>query len=194
MEVTLRQPPPLGKELFLRTGDGGIELLDGESLVAQARPATLDLEVPAWPGFPEAEAAGERYVGHRHHPFPTCFVCGPRREQGLRIFAGSVQDGTVAALWRPGVELSDDRGDVSPEYLWCALDCPGAFAVDQHMENPRVLGRLTASITGRLPVGAPAGILGWSLGIERRKAFAGTAVFDSQGAVVARAKAVWIAI
>ncbi len=195
VEVTLRRPPPLGKELTIAEAeDGLLKLLDGDSLVAQARSAELELEVPPWPGFPKAESASQRYVGHRHHPFPTCFVCGPQRDHGLRIFAGAVDEGQVAAVWQPAPELADDQGWVRPEYLWCALDCPGAFAVDQHMENPRVLGRLTGTVVGRLPAGQPAGVLGWSLGLERRKAFAGTAVFDAQGSLVAKAKAVWIAI
>ena len=37
-------------------------------------------------------------------------------------------------------------------------------------------------------------VLGWSLGFERRKAFAGTAVFDAEGTLVACAQAIWIAI
>ena len=33
---------------------------------------------------------------------------------------------------------------------------------------------------------------GWRIGVERRKHFAGTAVFDLDGQLVARARAIWI--
>jgi hypothetical protein len=35
-------------------------------------------------------------------------------------------------------------------------------------------------------------VSGWRIEVERRKHFAGTAVFDAAGRLVARARAVWI--
>lgn len=198
VEVTLRQPPPLDREMEVRRADGSVELwADEVGLVAQACPSELELEVPSPPSWTQTEAAGAQYSGHQDHPFPTCFVCGPGREQrdGLAVFAGPVE-GTdlVAAPWIPAPDLGDAEGFVRPEFLWCALDCPGAFAVDQKMETPRVLGRLVGRVQGRLKVGEKVRVIGWSLGTERRKAFAGTALIDSQDTVVAVARAIWIAI
>ena len=100
----------------------------------------------------------------------------------------------MASSWRPSTELGDEEGNVRKEFIWCALDCPGAFSVDQNMENPRVLGRLVGEIYRPLPVEEKAVIMGWPLGYERRKAFAGTAVFNSRGELCAAARAIWIAL
>lgn len=197
VEVTLRLPPPLGQTLEIRRKDDLVELRAGEELVAEARPAELSLDVPPAPTWEQTLAAAERYSGHQDHPFATCFVCGPGRPEsdGLAVFAGPVE-GTelVAAPWIPAPDLGDSEGYVQPEYLWCALDCPGAFAVDQKMETPRVLGRLVGRLMGRIKVGEQIRVVGWSLGMERRKAFAGTALIDSQDKVVAVARAIWIAL
>jgi hypothetical protein len=47
-EVSLRVPPPLERQLALeRIGDGRVLLRDGEVVVADARPAALELYPPA---------------------------------------------------------------------------------------------------------------------------------------------------
>ena len=99
VEVTLRQPPPLGVPMSLDLDEQQLRLTQGQNLVAQAKVAGLDLEVPAWPGWEAAEEAEKHYVGHRHHPFPTCFVCGPGRDNGLGIFAGPLGPDRVTAIW-----------------------------------------------------------------------------------------------
>lgn len=193
VEVTLRLPPPLEQEMELREH----RLYYGEKLVAEAKETTLELAVPTPPPISSARQAGEHYFGLHDHPFPTCFVCGSARQSGdgLRVFAGPVPGrDLVAAVWTPTAELGGSNGVVRPEYLWCALDCPGAWSVDQKMESPRLLGRLTAKIERSLPVMQPAIVVGWPMGQEGRKAFAGTAVFDASGDLVASAKAVWIAV
>ena len=193
VQITLRLPPPLDVEMEVRREGEKVELYAGEALVAEAVPGELELEVPNGPDFAQAQEASNKYIGHRHHPFPTCFVCGPARDDGLGIFAGPLGD-QVASSWVPSAELGDEEGHVRDEYIWCALDCPGAFSVDQNMENPRVLGRLVGEIYRPLRVEERAVILGWPLGFERRKAFAGTAVFNSRGELCAAAKAIWIAL
>ena len=197
VEVTLRVPPPLDHELDVRTSEEATELLDGETLIAQAKPGELELELPEIPEWEQVVEASSRYSGHQDHPFPTCFVCGPDRapEDGLNIFAGPVENTEiVAAPWVPHSGLGDDEGLVKEEFLWCALDCPGAFAVDQKMETPMVLGRLRAQVFSRPKVGEKIRVIGWSLGTERRKSFAGTALVDSHGKVCAVGRAIWISL
>jgi len=197
VEVTLRLPPPLDKDLDLRREGGVVELLDGDQTVAVAKPGELDMEIPEPPTWAQTLAASERYAGHSDHPFPHCFVCGPGRDpgDGLRIFAGPVEGSElVASSWIPAPELGDAEGVVRPEFLWCALDCPGAFAVDQGTFQPRVLGRFTAQVFHRPKVEEQLRVIGWPLGTQRRKAFAGTAVVDSSDRVCAAARAVWIAL
>jgi hypothetical protein len=57
-----------------------------------------------------------------------------------------------------------------------------------------LLGRLTARID-RLPeIGERLVAIGWPIGVEGRKHYAGSALFDDDGAEVAAAAATWIEI
>jgi hypothetical protein len=186
-EVTLRVPPPLERELdVVRVGER-VEVKDGETLVAEGAPSSVDVEVPALVSPAEAEAASARYAGFAHHAYPTCFTCGPQREDGLGIFAGPVtgRDGLVAATWTPEEEPA-------PEVVWAALDCPSGWAVDDFQREGVLLGRLAARVD-RLP--APREehvVLGWRIGEERRKRYAGSALLTADGEVLARSRSTWI--
>lgn len=197
VEVTLKRPPPLEREMQLVRTPQGVALLDGEATVAEGRRSTLDLEPPACPGLAAATEAAARYHGLVAHAFPSCFVCGTGREpgDGLRIFAGDARaDGLVACPWKPGPELADAEGRVRAEFVWAALDCPGAWAWLEELERPLVLGRLTAALEVPLQAGRPYIVGGWRLGREGRKHGAGTAVWSADGTVCARALATWIEI
>jgi len=197
VEVTLRRPPPLDRALVVLHSLDGLVLMDGEAPVAEARPARLDLEPPPCPGLSAAAEAVGRYHGHEEHAFPTCFVCGPARApgDGLRIFAGEVADHElVACPWRPGAELAGNDGRVRTEFAWAALDCPGAWAWLETLENPLVLGRLTAVIDAPIVAGRLHIVGGWRLGHEGRKYYSGTAIWRADGTVCARARATWIEI
>ena len=186
VEVTLRQPPPLDRSLVVMQEDDRTRLLDGEFLVADAVAADLDLEVPTAIPWDDAVAASAEYVGFEEHAFPECFVCGPAREpgDGLRVFAGPVTDGLVAAPWI--------AREVAPEIVWAAIDCPGAFAVGVSARGETVLGRMTARVV-HLPVeGERCVSIGWLLGEEGRKLYAGTALFAETGELFALARQTWI--
>ncbi len=188
VEVTLRRPPPLDRPLLVVRQDGSVVLLDGELLVAEARAADLDLEVPNAVSWDAAVAASAGYVGFEEHAFPECFVCGPAREpgDGLRIFAGAVEGlaGVVAAPWT--------AREVAPEIVWSAIDCPGAFAVGFSARGETVLGRMTARIA-RLPTeGERCVSLAWPLGEDGRKLYAGSALFAETGELLALARQTWI--
>ena len=45
-EVSLRAPPPLERELSVERADGAVLVSDGDTLVAEARPAEGELELP----------------------------------------------------------------------------------------------------------------------------------------------------
>jgi hypothetical protein len=193
--VTLRLPPPLDRPLTL-SGDGEqSRLTDGENIVGEATRSTLDLEVPEAPSLELAVEASRRYAGFEAHPFPGCFVCGPERApgDGLRIFPGRV--GTtdiVAAPWTPEESLRGADGTVDRRYVWAALDCPSYFGLP--CAPLALLGRLTASIEGLPEVGEPLVAFGWPIEVEGRKSFAGSALANRDGEVVARAAATWIEI
>lgn len=203
--VRLRIPPPLDTPLEVRRQDGVLGLFyhgeDGEVMVASARPATLDLDIPQAPDFATAQAASRRYRGFINHFYPGCFVCGPLREagDGLRIFAGPVEtgsgpEGMVVAAWIPDDSLADDSGFVAPEYLWAALDCPGAYAFPEPQQGALLLGELAVSIKGRVSVGEQCVLIGWEADRQGRKHFTGTALFGAAGSCRAVGYATWFEV
>lgn len=194
--VTLRKPPPLDKSMQVEKKEGKVELYDGDTLIAEVIPTKLDLDIPEPPSMAEAEDAVSRYDGFREHPFETCFVCGPKREEGdgLRIFTGPLKDRQmVAAPWIPDASLANDEGIVKPEFVWAALDCPGAYAIPDKPPTV-VLGRITGELFQSIKVGEKCRVIGWSLGADGRKHFSGTAVYNESGQLCGAAKAIWFAI
>jgi hypothetical protein len=189
-EVTLRLPPPLETPLRVEREGAEVRVLDDGRLVAEARPARLALAPPEPVPF---ELAAERAAAEpddARHPFPECFVCGPARAPGdaLRLKPVAVGGGRVAAVWLPTAEQAGRR-----ELVWAALDCPGAFAVDPQFERGvSVLGRLNAHVERTPEAGERCVVVGWPLGEEGRKRFAGTAVFGDGGRLLGLARATWI--
>jgi hypothetical protein len=209
-QVTLRRPPPLGEPLaVVRDGNGGgergaaVRLLDGDELVAEAEPAASDPagRPPRFVPVDEARAAIEgSFFTSDAHPFPTCFVCGPRREDGdgLRIFPGWIEErGLFAAPWRPDESLAGEGGSVPDEVVWSALDCPtSAPGMNRPGPDgkvlPIVLGRLTADLREPVRAGEDHVVASWELGREGRKREAGAVLWDARGRVLASARALWI--
>ena len=190
-EVTLRRPPPLDTPLRVEGG----EVYDGEHLVASAADlpdGAGDVTPPEFPGYDAARAAQARYAGLRDHPFPTCYVCGPARDDGLRIFPGPVGDGHVAATWTP---RAGAEGTVPDEEVWAALDCPGAWGLIQTEEAPIVLGRLAVRIDRTVHPGQPHVVTGWRAAPrDGRKHYAGSALYDAAGTLLATGRATWVAL
>jgi hypothetical protein len=126
-------------------------------------------------------------------------VCGPERAagDGLRIFPGPIgSESVVASPWVPDTTLANDSGRIHAEYLWAALDCPGYFAVTPLLESGKtaVLGELCARIDAAVEQNANYVVIGWSLGREGRKHYAGSAILSATGDAVAMARAVWIEV
>jgi hypothetical protein len=187
VEVTLRRPPPLDRELEVVREDGRVEIRDGDAVVAEAERASVDVEVPEPIPVEAAETASTRYQGFVHHAYNTCFVCGPKREDGLRVYAGPVEGrpGLLAAPWTPGE-------DVGPELVWAALDCPSGWAVDDFQREGVLLGRMAAEIDLLPAPGEPHVVLGWRIGEDGRKRYAGSALLTADGEVLARARSTWL--
>ncbi|GAA4717614.1 hypothetical protein [Phytohabitans rumicis] len=182
-EVTLRRPPPLDTPLSVV--DGQVRAPDG-AVVAELAPAgTIDVAVLPIE-YAQAVDASRRYPGFTAHPFPTCYVCGPERLDGLRIFAGRIEDGTTAAPWTV-------PADVSPATVSAALDCPGGWSVIES-GRPYVLGRIAVHLN-RMPVpGDECVVRGALAGVEGRKALVHSTLYGPDGAELARARATWVAI
>jgi hypothetical protein len=196
VEVTLRRPPPLNVQMRLsHLLDGHASLDDGDGVIAEAVESQLELEIPPRPSILEVEQVAP-ILGPQDHPFPGCFVCGPERgtRDGLRIFAGLViGKRLVAGTWRPDVSLLDDEAKwVRPEFVWAALDCPGGWALLAFGGlGTLLLGRFTARLLLPVSVGDRYIVIGWPIGGDGKREWAGSALFTETGDLVAYAKAIW---
>lgn len=199
VQVTLRRPTPLDVPLELEALDGGRHRLrQGEDVIADAEPSTLSLDVPPAPSVDQARAAEAGSPSH-YEPdgvHPICFGCGTRTPEGegLRIFVGPLDvDGheMVAGVWRPDASLAGPDGVVDTTWVLAALDCPGAFAFIARGTKAGLLGRIVFEQHAEVRAGADHVVTGWQIGGEGRKLFAGTALFDGDGRLLAAARATW---
>ena len=120
------------------------------------------------------------------------------RQYGLRIFAGPVaQRDVFAAPWTPALDLARaDEGELPPEIVWAALDCPTSIPVanDPGVEEfkPIVLARLAAIIRAPVRAGETYTIVSWPIAFDGRKRHAGAALYAPSGEVLAVSRALWI--
>jgi hypothetical protein len=181
VEVTLRRPPPLDVPLTVEDG----RVTDGDVLIAEYEPAEVTLDLPSPPRWEEAVEAQRPDVNSL---FPHCFVCGFRRapDEGLHIHPGPARaDGLVAAPWVP---RPDTEGE---EFVWCALDCPGAYACGLTSRGTLLLGRFAATVLRVPRAGERCVVAGWQLAADGRKLDAGTALWAG-GELLGYARATWI--
>lgn len=199
VQVTLRRPTPLDTPLVLERGDDGRgELRHGDDLIADAESTTLTLAVPNPPSAQAAAASEDGSPSHRNGRgvHPTCFGCGVGREPGdaLRIAAGPIDvDGVaqVAAAWLPGPAFAGDDGNVTPQFVVAALDCPGAFAFLIDNQPAGLLGRIVFEQHHPVPADVTHIVTGWQIGVDGRKFLAGTALSAPDGTLLAAARATW---
>ncbi len=194
-EVTLRAPPPLDKPLQVQRRDQGIVLLD-DVLIAEALPAAASVDVPEPVSLDAASRAASRYPWRDQHPYPTCFVCGPRRVpgDGLRIFPGPVDDRSLyAAPWIPDSSLADAQGNVRDEFVWGALDCPSGIVTDLFGSVGLILlGRLAADLRHPVAADVPHVVQAWPISRDGRKLNTASALYSAEGRLCAVARALWI--
>ena len=131
---------------------------------------------------PRSRRGGD--AGFVHHRFPTCFVCGTARDDGLRIYP--VASGTARSSpprWTPE---SDD-----PLLVWAVLDCPSALAIESvdHRAQIVVLASLTVELRERPRAGERHVVAAWPVGSDGRKHHSASALYDATGRVLAVADA-----
>ena len=191
VEVTLWKPPLLGRSLHLQPADDGFVLMDDDEIVAEAAPASMDVTAPPAPSFEAAVQASKSYRGFETHPLPHCFVCGTSRPDGMQIYPGPVADRQmVASPWIPDASVSPDGKNIPDEFIWSALDCPGAFAIEGY--QTRLLGRLTARIVDKVNVSDRTIVAGWPIANAGRKSTAGTVLYAEDGSIIGVGRAIWI--
>lgn len=182
--VRLHRPPPLDTELSVQHEDG-VRVLHGDDVIATAQRDSVG-EVVAPVSHAEAVSASKAYYGFVEHPFPTCFVCGPERQDGLRIFPGRMPDGRTAAPF----EVPED---VSPAMVWASLDCPSGWAVPLE-SRPYVLGEIAVRVDALPEPGDTCVVVAERTGEDGRKGFARSTLYSPTGAVLATARATWVAL
>ena len=201
MEVSLHRPPPLERPLTLEVDGEGAKLLDGQDVVATARPARPPDPGPTVPieEVRRAVAVLDLDQYRAQHAYPGCFTCGPAREpgDGLRLFpAPTPLEGVFVAEWTPHDSMSDGTGFVGLPVIWAALDCPGGISwlgSDPELP-PVVLGRLAASIRRRPAVGEALIATGWTKEADGRKRTAGSSLRSQDGELIAAGHATWIVL
>ena len=186
VEVTLRLPPPLERPLAVERDNDAVRLLDGDALVAEARPAPVEVEPPAPVSVHDAEEARKSHVRDSSPDFRECYVCGIR-EDGLKISVGPVVG--REPLHASPIALPESAA----ELVWAAIDCPGAYAVGTVGRGEVVLGRMTARVSRVPAAGEQCVVASWPFGEDGRKLLAGTALFTPDGELLALARQTWIA-
>jgi hypothetical protein len=208
IEIRARDGVPLDRPLVVRAGAVGAEVYDGATLIARASGERLAVTAPAPPALAVAREVSRRFEalleeGSVHHAFPECFVCGPRRAagDGMRLFPGprpgdGAERGQVrVAGWRPDASLLDPAGRLRPEFVWSALDCPGGWA----LPGPTNTGTLQVEIREPIDGGQELIVMGWReatpAGVRpgSRRRYAGSAMFDAGGRLLALGAAIWVA-
>lgn len=195
VSVRLHSPPPLETPLDVwQHSSSEWRIMHGEQIVAVATRVHVQAHVPKPPSYMDALVISTHYSGFKAHAFPTCFVCGPRREigDGLRIFPGKTANAQlVAAPWLPHAGLDDGSGKIKCEFIWAALDCPGYFASIVE-DRIALLGELAVHIDRSVHVEEPCVVIGWRILVEGRKHKVGTALFDEEGERCALGVATWV--
>lgn len=192
-EVSLRRPVPLDAPLSLvrGSGEGGppLQVMDGDVLVAEARPSEgLELTPPDPVGPNQARQAMAAYRAPSEGVFSHCFVCGRARADSLGVFAGEVPGrDLVASPWTPPAWTAGPDGNVRPELVWAVLDCPTYFASYLGAEL-----ELAFMVKDEVEIDAPVPseeehvLISWSLRVEGRKRWAASALLSAGGEVLAR--------
>lgn len=182
VEVTLRRPPPLQTPLTLEAGE--VRDPDG-CLIAQVTTVPAFDPVAKPVDLAAARMAAASYPGLVDHPFPGCYVCGPERADGLRIFPGPLSDGRMAAPFRV-----PEGADVVT--VWAALDCPGGWSVIAP-GRPYLLGRMSAVVLAPPQPGDECVVTGVCASVRGRKADVHSSLYAPDGSLLGYARATWIA-
>lgn len=198
VEVTLRAPPPLDTPYAVELDDDGALVASvagtvvGTARVLESEPDGV-VDVPAVPAHVAAQAE-QSYVGLDHHPFPTCWVCGPQRPDGYHLQPGMVDDRRTACTWQVSADAAGTpTGPVPASAVWAALDCPGGWATLAGGQVA-VLGRIAAAVRAVPVVGESCLVMGQVEGQDGRKVFTTTTVYRADGSPAATARSTWIAI
>ncbi|MEV6772282.1 PaaI family thioesterase [Nocardia sp. NPDC051030] len=166
-----------------------------DTLLVEATPAELTIDPLPAPSWSDAKRATETALTSPARVRTDCFGCGIDSPRGLRLFPWSVKERQlIVAAWTPDPTLGDEHGNLPPELVWSALDCPGGLAAWIYSGMGR--GALTAALTATqlrpIPAGADYISHAWPLHRDGRKHTVAVALSTSDGELCALAEALWI--
>jgi len=200
-QATLRAPIPLDESLQVNKSVDQLTITNGDTLIAEVERVEFDLDIPEHPAWEDVEAAAPSSYSFmdsimpifegRKGFHPICFCCGAEHEDGLEVFAAPVGD-QVAAIWNTREDWADEEGNIPESFLWAAMDCPGQFAYMAKGIITGMLGRITARVHKTVKAGETLMVTAWPITVEGKKHFAGSAVFDKSGNLIAETISVWI--
>ena len=208
-EATLRRRTPLDTPLKLAAAGGGMELRQGDVLIAEARAAALEVGPVPQVSFAAAEAAAAQPLSDpATNAFAQCFVCGCGRPRGdgLRLFPGPLDrdrprgEWTFATPWIPAPGLAGADGRVDPVFVWAALDCPAGMALAAaQLADPGeppvfLLGRQAVRIDALPWPGQRCIVATWPAGQEGRRHYAEGALLSEEGGTLAVTRSTWIEV
>lgn len=191
--VRISAPIPLETPLAV-SGDGDrLEARNGDTLILSARRNQVTLTPPPPPSLDAARKAAANPTSFGAGGPSTCFVCGRNRKpgEGLHIHCGRIDETHAASVWTPHRNFCDADGNVRPEYVWAALDCPGGFSLPLS-ETTYLLGEMTVRFHRPVPCGGEIIVHAWRAWSDGRKHFAGTALHATDGTLLAQADTLWI--
>jgi hypothetical protein len=117
---------------------------------------------------------------------------------GLRVFTGALPDRPelFASPWMPHDALAHDdgSGEVRPEFVWAALDCPTSAPILATLPEGRaaVLGTLAADVQRRPKVGERHVLMAWFAGSTDKVAHGGCVLLDERGQRLAISRGTWV--
>ncbi|MDP1873848.1 hypothetical protein [Phenylobacterium sp.] len=198
----LRAGVPLDTPVELVTGeDGAVSALGAEGQVLGVAKPARDDQIPPPPpspgvGVARAAAAASPFATRSLHR--GCFSCCIEREagEGLGVHVGQVpgaEAGVCAGLWVPHANFAAADGTMPDEITWGALDCSGSMAWWIKTGSPvGLLGTMSGEVLKAPKAGETYVIVASAGESEGRKFFAGVALYDADGDVVARSGQIWI--
>lgn len=199
--VRLLRPVALGVPLLVQRDAGGhVRVTDGAEVVAEARPLDGPTErpddgVPVAPTWAACLLARERHPGRGvRHLLSDCFVCGPKRRDGLGVTPGplAATPGLLAAPFAPPPDEANALGELPASLSWAALDCPSYPSALMAEGRIAVLGQLDAVVRRPARVGEHLRVVGWTIDRSGRKHRTGSAMLADDGSVVASGRSTWI--
>lgn len=199
--VRLRRPIPLDVDLQVEPVAGGWRCRHGDLVVLEAAPWVPDVPDTAPVTVEEAADARGRFpVAPEDHPVPSCFSCGLQPDS-MRVHAGPLgaSPERFATDWTAPSWAADPDGRVDDAVLWAALDCTAAWYACCHPERRRaVTAQYAVEVVRPVLAGERLALVAWAgdgePGWDGRKRVAASSAFDDDGAVVARARSLWVSL